>query len=748
MKISELNLISFGKFNNKVLNLKDGINIIYGNNEAGKSTVHKFIEGMFFGFFKPYTKTKRYSKDYYRFEPWYNTYYKGSLKYNYDNETYRIDRNFTKGDDHVKVIDDLSGEDISKRFLYDDITRVIDPSSLHLGVNNVVYKNTLSIKQLGSETDKNLSKEIKDKLANLGGTLDEEISIKKILRKLDTKINDIGTKKRIKTSPYGKLIEEINKLENKRENILKTNDEAKESQIKLKNVKDHIEKLNLRKKSLEEKLLKFKQDSINRRYLEAKKVLSDINELQTKLETFKKYKDISEEDYSTVLTLENSLQSLRESLDRIKIKEDMTKQKLDKIKGDYDDTFKNKKYKHKNFKDIKRDVDKEKTKLKNINLFKILISFVFLGSILIGFLINTKSYFITLLSLILLIYFNLKSKKINFSIEEFNDYLSELVEDEKLRINLMESERIIEQQHREQKKEILDLNEKIKERNVKLNQILVNNNCLSIDDFNKGIDKLKTYDKIIEKLNYKREILTKILEDRSFEELEKEANRLKNSKDIDISNVNKDSLENDLKEIRNELIEKEKLKSRLEEKIDNLSNVKALPEINEEIEKKINLKKKYEKKLDALNTAKNTLDKVSKNIHKDFAPKLNKKVASIIKEITEGKYYDIKIDQDINVKVIDSNKNDILNVDSLSKGTIDQIYFSLRLGIIDTISKKKKLPLILDDCFSQYDKYRLKNILKLLYKLSKERQIIIFTCHLRESEMLKDLNVDYNYVKL
>ena len=49
MIIRELNLKHFGKFKNRKLEFSDGLNLIYGENEAGKSTVHSFLEAMLFG---------------------------------------------------------------------------------------------------------------------------------------------------------------------------------------------------------------------------------------------------------------------------------------------------------------------------------------------------------------------------------------------------------------------------------------------------------------------------------------------------------------------------------------------------------------------------------------------------------------------------------------------------------------------------------------------------------------------------
>ena len=42
--IKQLNLDHFGKFHGREIDLNPGVNIIYGANESGKSTVHAFIQ--------------------------------------------------------------------------------------------------------------------------------------------------------------------------------------------------------------------------------------------------------------------------------------------------------------------------------------------------------------------------------------------------------------------------------------------------------------------------------------------------------------------------------------------------------------------------------------------------------------------------------------------------------------------------------------------------------------------------------
>ena len=49
MKILSLHIDGFGKFHDRDISFEDGLNVVYGKNEAGKSTLHTFIKGMLFG---------------------------------------------------------------------------------------------------------------------------------------------------------------------------------------------------------------------------------------------------------------------------------------------------------------------------------------------------------------------------------------------------------------------------------------------------------------------------------------------------------------------------------------------------------------------------------------------------------------------------------------------------------------------------------------------------------------------------
>ena len=84
MNIDKLDIIAFGKFNNLILELSDGLNVIYGANEAGKTTIQWFIRGMLYSL-----KGGRAGKSgdlppLKRFKPWRGNDYMGSIAYRLD----------------------------------------------------------------------------------------------------------------------------------------------------------------------------------------------------------------------------------------------------------------------------------------------------------------------------------------------------------------------------------------------------------------------------------------------------------------------------------------------------------------------------------------------------------------------------------------------------------------------------------------------------------------------------------------
>ena len=229
----------------------------------------------------------------------------------------------------------------------------------------------------------------------------------------------------------------------------------------------------------------------------------------------------------------------------------------------------------------------------------------------------------------------------------------------------------------------------------KLRYLLDSNGLEDLKDFKEALDNKISYDKLKRERENKRELLERILGNTSIEELESKVREIK--EDI--------ALDRDVEAIERELREKEEYlsslnneHSRLEVKLDTLNTyIKELVDIEEEINRTEAEIKQMDKKKRAINIAKEVILKISEEIHKEFAPRINKDVSQLISSITDGKYTNIKIDENLDISVENPQSKEIISLDNLSGGTIDQMYFALRFSLIKSI--KKKFALILDDCF-------------------------------------------------
>lgn len=146
-----------------------------------------------------------------------------------------------------------------------------------------------------------------------------------------------------------------------------------------------------------------------------------------------------------------------------------------------------------------------------------------------------------------------------------------------------------------------------------------------------------------------------------------------------------------------------------------------------------------DKKRQAIQLASETIAQLSSEIIKGFGTTLNENASEIISAITNGKYEKIYIDEKLNMFLLTKEKR--VAIDRLSRGTIEQIYFALRMAAIDVLYEED-FPVILDDTFVFYDDERLESILKWLS--TQKRQVILFTCQRREMEILKRLNLPYS----
>ena len=144
--------------------------------------------------------------------------------------------------------------------------------------------------------------------------------------------------------------------------------------------------------------------------------------------------------------------------------------------------------------------------------------------------------------------------------------------------------------------------------------------------------------------------------------------------------------------------------------------------------------------------AKVILSQAYEKMKNTVTPKFTDNLSRNISKITDGKYKHVNL-YDENGLVVELENGNYIEANRLSIGTIDQLYLSLRLSMVEDLSEEK-MPIILDEAFAYFDTERLKNMLKYLSEEYKNRQIILLTCTEREKEIFDELNINYNLVNL
>lgn len=142
-----------------------------------------------------------------------------------------------------------------------------------------------------------------------------------------------------------------------------------------------------------------------------------------------------------------------------------------------------------------------------------------------------------------------------------------------------------------------------------------------------------------------------------------------------------------------------------------------------------------ERDIAALFLAIDTLQEVTAEIYQEHARRLNEDVSGILAQITAGRYTGVFLDEQLQVRIQTPQK--LLSIWQVSRGTMEQIYFALRMACAGFLDAQETLPLILDDAFAAYDDARLEAALRWLYSCG--RQVLLFTCHRREQQLMEKI---------
>ena len=273
-----------------------------------------------------------------------------------------------------------------------------------------------------------------------------------------------------------------------------------------------------------------------------------------------------------------------------------------------------------------------------------------------------------------------------------------------------------------------------------------NINISEIDEIIKEIEeKIKKRDEVSKSLASVEEAYSALTKGKDINKIKEELGDVINI-NFNYSYENEDEIDEVIKEKNIRLVDVEKKLKDIENEIKNrFIGKRTIPVIEEEIKEVESNIEKYETQLKASYVVSEVLTEVYDEIRSSFGPILNSNVITSFKEFTNGKYNEVMVSDNYEMKVKDDKS--IMAAEALSNGANDQLYLSLRLAFVEMIFKNKDIPICLDDTFIQYDDKRLERTIKYLIKEGFE-QYIIFTCQKREEVVIRNNSISHKYIKL
>ena len=256
MKIKKIKINSFGNLEDKEIDLSDNINIIYGKNEAGKSTLLKFITNSFYGTSK--NKKGRAFSDYDRYKPWGKEDFSGKIIYELDNhEQYEVFREFGKKNPKIY---NSNMEDVSKNY---NIDKNLGSQFFYeqTKVDEQTFLSTIASMQQEVKLDKGSQNVLIQKMANIAGTGEDNVSYKRAIDKLYKKqLDEVGTY-RSQGKPINIAQNKLNELKNKKHELLGYKDIKYDFEDRKNSIEDDIQQDELKLEILK-KMKKINENEI------------------------------------------------------------------------------------------------------------------------------------------------------------------------------------------------------------------------------------------------------------------------------------------------------------------------------------------------------------------------------------------------------------------------------------------------------------------------------------------------------
>lgn len=674
MILEKLYIDGFGKFSDYSLNFSPSIQILYGENETGKSTIHAFIQAMLYGIPKGASKKEVF----FQYRPFSKALgFGGSLTFSHQGKSYCVQRDFLQGGEaHITILP--QGEKLSEGESF--LQSVLSPFSLES------FKNTVSIRQLKSSTEREMVYELQAMLSNFQESGNVELNPQAALDYLEQEEARLREKMiPDATKRYSGLLGEV-KNTHRSLSLL----EAEEAQSS--------EEKSLKGSAPEEAMIE-----------ETDREETDGEEIDGKRKAGEESFEKNSSPVKNCILQEESLELQRK---RAEIEE--TREEWNRLSSLLEkEGLSNKEEllleQEKMLQYLSHEQEEKELGKNSTFLYPLFCFFALCFAVL-----TTLSF--------LYAYTSVALPRFPFFSMGFSAYLYPFFCAFLLFLLLALSQRrIFTQQQRWVKQEKREFEEILAKRNISTFLQFQNSSKEELREEGSSYTQAKVlqyYNTLLEKWGEK-------------EELEKSLALLEESYQKEKNLWLETSYKEKQKEQREELLRQYGI---LQNKADLIR-----PSLEEN--------EKLQEKREALLEAKERIRQIAGEIRKSFAFHLNEDCGKALSEITGGRYDSLWIDEQLHIYV--NAKEGFFPLEQASTGTIDQLYLALRLSMALLLQRENRdlLPLLFDDSFAMYDEKRLAASIGYLKK-AYPAQILLFTCHHREEKILKELGIPFEQAEL
>ena len=774
MKINSLFISSFGAIKNLKLDFSNGFNVIYGDNENGKTTVMAFIKMMFYGSERGgSTLSKNIRKKY---TPWDGSAMAGSIDFTLNGKKYRLEKEFRSSNSTDKTT--LFDLDLSE-----SKATPSDVGTAIFGLSAAAFERSVFIGQFGfPESDKEAEGELSGKLSNLTLTGDENVSFEAVSGHLQKAKLQLMSKSG-KAGEYDKNVKLLSdlELEIKKGELAKQEYSSKKAKAEI--LQNEIVLL---QKNSDELRIKIEQEQEILNYGKYKKLLELKGRLDKTSENLRLPDGgIIDDIYlgkikfclskaENAINLKNSKQNeislLEQSIKAgLNPPEDATAENAKSLEKEIEAGEKKLseanltlKEKAERISEFENGLPELKKRKKAVNLPIILTSVILCALGAVFAFINPIVTYVTIgagvLALILAFVIRPIDKKL---IEE------RMLEIQALMLEYSEQEKIISQLTQElnfkkdklhaintalsttasvlekQENILKGLRTELTEADIKATQktdellelFSKYREVESLEAVVTALPEIAVLTDEIKSIKTELAVYIKELGGISYETAKEKLGALE-GKNLE-SNIDfkalKEEYSRQITEIGDKKAELVSLVSEakaLRTQIELLEKNRSRREI---LEKKVKAQKEY---CDILDIALLTLSESFSEVHSSYGAVLEKEAAQIFSKLTNGKYESMSVSKGFDISVREKEVFGTREVGFLSSGTVDQSYLSLRLALAKLIcDSNEKLPIFLDDSLAQYDDSRTENAIAFLKEYAESEQVIMFTCHRSISDL-------------